>query len=131
MLSPTLKKRALRAAFVGPSFVGLGSEIADGAIVECGDAAYSRQPVTFGDPYEDGSLCSIDNIEDVLFAAWAMDSPVEMAHWFITTAPEGDGDVLATGTMERIITPERGDTIRFWPGDLTISLADEEDSSGE
>lgn len=126
MLSPVLKMRALRAAFVGPAFLGLGSMIVDGGIVECGDAAYTRQPVTFGEPYEDGSLVSTDNDDDVLFAAWAMDSPVEMAHWFVTTAPEGDGEVLASGPMERVIQPERGDTIRFWPGDLTISLDDEE-----
>ncbi len=36
-----------------------------------------------------------------------------------------DGDILASGDIQRVTQPLRGDTLRFWPGDLTISLDDE------
>lgn len=113
-----------------PLWLGIGSEIVDGALMECGDTAYERQPIIFGEAYEDGNTVSVDSADDVIFAAWATDSPVPIAVWFITTVQQGDGDILASGEIQRVTQPLRGDTIRFWPGDLTISL-DDEVPSGE
>lgn len=122
MIDVVSRTAALKAMLAGPLFCGIGSEIVDGAIVECGDVAYERQPVVFGEPYEDGANVSSDNENDLVFAAWAQPSPVPMTVWFITTAQVGEGRIVAADQMEREIQPGQRDTIRFWPGDLTISL---------
>lgn len=128
MLTPILKERMLRAELTGkPLYLGLGSKIDGGDLHECGDPAYARQPVVFGDPYEDGDLVSVDNLDDVLFASWARDSEVEMGVFFVVTSLDDGGQILAAGPLERIVTPLRGDTLRFWPGDLTISLSGSEE----
>jgi hypothetical protein len=121
MLSPTLRKDLLRTLVTRTLRCGLARGIVEDALVEVADPAYERQPVTFGEPYEDGIVVAVDNDDDVLFAAWATDSDYEVTHWFMV---DEQGTLLAAGECKRILSPQRGDSIRFWPGDLTVGLED-------
>lgn len=128
-LNVAAKERALSAILMGPLFVGLATEIRDGALIEVKDAAYSRQPISFGDRIVEGPAVGAKNLDVIAFPAFERDAVAPLRYWFIGDSVAGPG-ILASGELvPRFVDagaaahypqPMAGEAPKFLPGDIEV-----------
>ena len=115
-MTPEGRARALEAVLGGPLYLALIT-----ATGEIDDAAYLRQPISFGDVDNDGDGASRANIDRIDFPPFAGDSDAEVAFWAVYDAAL-EGTALVSGEMAQAHVPLHGEAPFFPAGNIVVRL---------